>query len=106
MIFLSHTHADKALVDEIAGRLAKVFGKDAIFYDRWSIQPGDGIIDKMNAGLDNCRFFFFFVSKKSLQSGMVKLEWQNALLKATKGETKVIPVKVDDVLMQIGRAHV
>jgi hypothetical protein len=99
VIFLSHTHADKALVDEIAGRLAKVFGKDAIFYDSWSIQPGDGIIDKMNAGLGNCRVFFFFVSKKSLQSGMVKLEWQNALLKATKGETKLIPVKVDDVLM-------
>jgi hypothetical protein len=99
MIFLSHTHSDKALVDEIAGRLAKTFGKEAIFYDSWSIQPGDGIIDKMNAGLANCSFFFFFVSKKSLQSNMVKLEWQNALLKATKGETKVIPVKVDDVLM-------
>ncbi len=30
---------------------------------------------------------------------MVKLEWQNALLKATKGQAKIIPVKMDDCLM-------
>lgn len=63
------------------------------------MQPGDGIIDKMNDGLANCRLFLFFVSKNSLQSEMVKLEWQNALLKATKGQTKIIPVKMDDCLM-------
>lgn len=99
MIFLSHTHADKPIVDVIAQRLASVFGQEKIFYDSWSIQPGDGIIDKMNAGLTECRFFFLFVSKRSLQSSMVKLEWQNALLKSTKGETKIIPVRLDDVLL-------
>jgi hypothetical protein len=99
VIFLSHTHADKALVDTIAQKLAAVFGQGSIFYDSWAIQPGDGIIDRMNAGLSDCRFFFFFVSKKSLQSKLVQLEWQNALLKSTKGETKIIPVRIDDVLM-------
>lgn len=99
MIFLSHTHADKLIVDSIAQRLAAVFGQERIFYDSWSIQPGDGIIDKMNAGLTECKFFFLFVSKRSLQSGMVKLEWQNALLKSTRGETKIIPVRLDDVLL-------
>ncbi len=99
MIFLSHTHADKPVVDVIAQRLAAVFGQEKVFYDSWSIQPGDGIIDKMNAGLTECRFFLLFVSKRSLQSGMVKLEWQNALLKSTKGDTKIIPVRLDDVLL-------
>lgn len=99
MIFLSHTHADKPVVDVVAQRLAAVFGQEKVFYDSWSIQPGDGIIDKMNAGLTECRFFFLFVSKRSLQSGMVKLEWQNALLKSTKGDTKIIPVRLDDVLL-------
>jgi hypothetical protein len=79
--------------------LAAAVGQDAIFYDSWSIQPGDGIIEQMNAGLADCKVFFFFVSKKSLQSKMVKLEWQNALLKATNGETRIVPVKIDDVLM-------
>ncbi len=99
MIFLSHTHADKPLVDPIAEKLREVLGEQNVFYDSWSIQPGDGIIDKMSDALASCRFFFFFVSKRSLQSNMVKLEWQNAVLKATKSETKIIPVKLDDCLM-------
>lgn len=99
MIFLSHNHKDKAIVEQIAVRLRDIFSQDEIFYDSWSMQPGDGIIDKMNEGITDCKVFLFFVSKNSLQSNMVKLEWQNALYKATKGETKIIPVKLDDCLM-------
>lgn len=99
MIFISYTQKDKQIVDVIAQRLSAVFGRDNIFYDAWSIQPGDGIIDKMDKGLGNCKFFFFFVSKNSLMSQMVKLEWQNAIIKATKGEARIVPVKLDDVMM-------
>lgn len=99
MIFVSHNHKDKAVVEQIALRLRDTFGQDKIFYDSWSMQPGDGIIDKMNEGLGECKLFLFFVSKNSLQSNMVKLEWQNAVMKAASGETKIIPVKLDDCLM-------
>lgn len=53
----------------------------------------------MNEGLSNCKYFFFFVSKNSLQSNMVKLEWQNAIYKATNATVKIIPVKLDDCMM-------
>lgn len=53
----------------------------------------------MNQGLEECKYFFFFVSKNSLASNMVKLEWQNALYKATKNQAKLIPIKLDDCLM-------
>ena len=99
MIFISHTSADKVIVEQIALRLAEVFGKERIFYDSWSIQPGDGIIERMNEGLEKCKFFFFFVSGNSLQSKMVTLEWQNALLKKTNGIIKFIPVKLDACMM-------
>lgn len=99
MIFISHNHRDKPIVENIAFRLANVFRSENVFYDSWSIQPGEGIIEKMNEGLSNCKYFFFFVSKNSLQSEMVKLEWQNALLKATNGQAKLIPVKIDDCMM-------
>ncbi|MER9319439.1 toll/interleukin-1 receptor domain-containing protein [Mesorhizobium sp. M0659] len=99
MIFLSHNHADKPVIEPVALRLREIFGQDKVFYDSWSIQPGDGIIDKMNEGLTSPKFVFFFVSGKSLQSNMVKLEWQNALYKATKGECKIIPVRVDGSTM-------
>ena len=99
MIFISHTHKDKPIVDTITQRLAAVFGQEKIFYDSWSIQPGDGIIDKMDEGLRGCKFFFFFVSKNSLLSKMVKLEWQNAIIKATRGDVRIVPVKLDDCMM-------
>lgn len=99
MIFLSHNYADKPVVEPIALRLSDIFGKDKVFYDAWSIQPGDGIIEKMNEGLSSPKFVFFFVSENSLKSNMVKLEWQNALYKSTKGECRIIPVRVDGCAM-------
>ena len=50
MIFISHNYKDKAIVESIAMRLSSIFGQEKVFYDSWSIQPGDGIIDKMNEG--------------------------------------------------------
>ena len=93
MIFLSHNHKDKVLVEQFALRLREIFGQENVFYDSWAIQPGDGIIDKMNAGLEACRLFLFFVSKNSLQSNMVKLEWQSAILKAANGQARLVPIK-------------
>ncbi len=55
MIFISHNYKDKGIIEPIALRLSKIFGKEKVFYDSWSIQPGDGIIDKMIDGkLDQC----------------------------------------------------
>lgn len=99
MIFLSHNYKDKVLVEQFALRLKDIFGQDQVFYDSWSIQPGDGIIDKMNEGLSACKLFLFFVSNNSLQSNMVKLEWQNAVQQAAKSQTKLVPVKLDDCFM-------
>lgn len=98
-IFISHNYNDKQIIEPIAVKLGAIYGRENVFYDSWSIQPGDGIIDKINDGLFECDYFFFFVSKNSLQSKMVKLEWQNALLKATNNTVKLIPVKLDDCLM-------
>lgn len=95
MIFLSHNCNDKNLVEEIAKRLEKIYGRENIFYDSWSIQPGEGIIKRMNEGLENCKYFFFFISENSLKSKMVSLEWQNALMKSINGDIKFIPIKLD-----------
>jgi hypothetical protein len=98
-IFISHNHLDKPIVEPIALKLSNIFGPEQVFYDSWSIRPGDGIIDKMNEGLDAPEFVFFFVSRKSITSEMVKLEWQNALHLATRAKTRLIPVRIDQVDM-------
>lgn len=99
MIFISHNHKDKPIVEPIAMRLAEVYGQENVFYDSWSIQPGEGIIDRMNEGLSRCKYFFYFVSANSLTSSMVKLEWQNALVRAAQNMIKFIPVRLDQSLL-------
>ena len=101
MIFLSHNWKDKTVVEQVALRLRNIFGQNNVFYDSWSIQPGDGIIDKMNEGLSNCKFFFFFVSANSLASNMVKMEWQNAIFKAAQNAIKFIPIRMDNSTMPV-----
>ncbi|MEQ8045484.1 toll/interleukin-1 receptor domain-containing protein [Xanthomonas hortorum] len=98
-IFLSHNYNDKPVVEPVAIQLRNIYGQNAIFYDDWSIQPGDGIIDRMNNGLATPDFFFFFVTENSLKSNMVKLEWQSALYQATKGNVVFVPVRVDGAPM-------
>lgn len=94
-IFLSHNHADKPVVEAVAIKLAQIFGEDQVFYDSWSIKPGDGIIDRMNKGLEAPDVVFFFVTQKSLASEMVSLEWQSAIYAATKGKTRIVPIRLD-----------
>ncbi|WP_175057313.1 toll/interleukin-1 receptor domain-containing protein [Streptococcus salivarius] len=96
MIFISHNHKDKPLVDMIARQLEISFGRDNIFYDSWSIQPGDSIIGKMNEGLQQTSIFFYFLSQNSLNSQMVSREWQSALISAINQELKFIPIRLDD----------
>lgn len=99
MIFLSHNSNDKPIVRQIAETLVNVYGREQVFYDEWSIQPGDSIIDKMNNGISECQYFFFFISENSLNSKMVELEWQSALMKYCKQGIKFIPVRIDKSIL-------
>lgn len=96
MIFISYNHKDQQLVDMVARQLEITFGKNNIFYDRWSMQPGDSIIGKMNEGLEQYTTFFYFLSTNSLESNMVAKEWQSALMSSVNGNLKFVPIRLDD----------
>lgn len=95
-IFISYNHKDRCLIDMIARDLELEFGRDNIFYDVWSIQPGEDFIGKMNEGLESFKTFFFFVSQNSLESKMVSLEWQAALNIAIRNDLKFVAIKISD----------
>ncbi len=97
VIFLSHTKVDKPKVDYFAYKLSEIFGKERVFYDTWSVSPGESFIGKMNEGIADCGFFVLFISKASLQSNMVTREWQSSLSKAIKGELRFVPVLLEHV---------
>ena len=98
-IFISYNHKDNLLIDTIARRLELEFGRNNITYDRWTMQPGDSIIGKMNEGLAEFTTFFFFVSPNSLASKMVTLEWQTALNRTVNNDLKFVAVKISDCLV-------
>ena len=93
-IFISYNHKDANIIDMIARRLELEFGRNNIFSDAWSIQPGDSIISKMNEGLEMFTTFFFFISPNSLESKMVSLEWQTALNRAVNNDLKFVGVRI------------
>lgn len=96
MIFISYNHNDEQLVDMVARRLELEFGRNNIFYDKWSIQPGDSIIGKMNEWIEKFTTFFYFLSPNSLNSKMVTKEWQSALTKSINENLKFVPVRIAD----------
>lgn len=69
-IFISYTHRDKSLVTPIAEVIRQTFGQESVFFDQWSIQPGDSIIEEMNQGLSRSKFFLYFVSKNRVVLNM------------------------------------
>ncbi|MEN2468013.1 toll/interleukin-1 receptor domain-containing protein [Ornithinibacillus sp. JPR2-1] len=97
MIFISHQHKDKDFVGEIARALEENYGEDKVFYDDWSIKPGENIISRMSEGILECEFFFFIITENSLKSEMVTMEWTSALREKSKREIKFIPVRADNV---------
>lgn len=97
MIFLSHNYKDKEFVDVIAYRLKDLYGKENIFYDEWSIRPGENILSEMSEGIKQCRFFFYFITENSLKSEMVNLEWTSALMKKSEEKIEFIPIRADNV---------
>lgn len=96
-IFLSHAVEDKDIVAPIAEELRLYFGEDKVFYDSWSMVPGDSLIHGMNKGLEDCAYFFLFMSQKSLTKPMVSLEWHNALVFSLRGQARFIPVRMEDI---------
>lgn len=63
-VFLSHSSRDKPLVDAVFNELHK---RDVrAWYDRYEIEPGDSITDKINEGLANSKLGLLFFSKSFL----------------------------------------
>ncbi|MCH7369879.1 toll/interleukin-1 receptor domain-containing protein [Aeromonas sp. MR16] len=73
-VFLSHSSRDKPLVDVVFNELHKA-GIRA-WYDRYEIEPGDSITDKINEGLASSKLGLLFFSKNFLdpRSGWPKAE--------------------------------
>ncbi len=91
-IFLSHSSAQKYLVEKIADKL----GKDRVAYDKYSFETGMDSLDEIIRHLNSTDLFVVFISKEALESNWVKTELAQAnkltLLNSIK---QFLPIIVD-----------
>ncbi|WP_294329403.1 toll/interleukin-1 receptor domain-containing protein [uncultured Chryseobacterium sp.] len=94
IIFLSHSSQDKKLVDEIFNELQKE--EIEAWYDKYQIDFGDSITEKINSGLNNSDLGILCLSKNFLNSPWAKNEMNFFIQKRiNSGKKKFICLNID-----------
>ena len=94
-IFISYNHADK----ETAESLAKILiqAKQNVWIDKWELNAGDSLIDKIEDALGGADAILVLLSKSSTQSEWCKKELRSGLLRELEEKSVlVIPIVLDD----------
>lgn len=94
-IFLCHDSMDKQLVQKVNSKLSlRLYN---VWFDKFSIKPGDSIFEKINEGLNQCDNGLLFISKSFLNNqGWVRFELQSLINKQIYERKKIIiPIWID-----------
>lgn len=94
-VFVSHSSKDKTIVDRIVSDLKK--HGISVWYDEFDIKSTDNIVEKINEGLKDSKYFLIALSPNALSSSWVTEEMNYAIFQqvAVKG-IHVIPVLIQD----------
>lgn len=95
--FLSHAHADKAVVDVLYRWLERAGLK--VWYDAIHLGAGAKIATELGQAIARCRSVLVVMSQASVDSGWVEDEWNLASVernnKATR-DFRIIPIRIED----------
>lgn len=94
-IFLCHDFNDKEIVSKVNAELSRRMFN--VWFDKFSIKPGDSIYEKISEGLNQCDNGLLFISKSFLKNeGWVRFELQSLVNKQVYEKKKVIiPIWLD-----------
>ncbi len=92
---------DAKIVEGIADEIEKCLGEKAIihdlWFDQWKMRAGRWHQDQMAQGLQDSDLLILIVSKHSLGSNAVSLEWKTKFAeKISKNKDSVFPFFIDD----------
>lgn len=94
-IFISHSHQDKPIVEQITERL-RASGHE-VWVDHLKLKPGDNITRKIQEGIRSADAVLVVVSANSLRSKWVLQEFSSiALNELSNREPRIIPILIDD----------
>ena len=102
-VFISYGHADQSWVRTLANNLHQS-GLD-VFFDEWTINPGDVLVHKLEEGLRTARNGIVVVSASSLSRPWVQEEYAMMITAAVERGFRVIPVLIADAELPLFLAN-
>jgi hypothetical protein len=94
-IFISYSHKDCDFVDKLGSSLA--LNNVRVFIDRWEMNVGDSITEKVSTAITEASFLIVILSKNSVESLWCKREINTGLmLELNKKRVVVLPVLLED----------
>ncbi|MCC7180961.1 MAG: toll/interleukin-1 receptor domain-containing protein, partial [Acidobacteria bacterium] len=95
-VFLCHTGADKDWVEALAKRLEEETVDNrqiAVWFDKWDIDGGENILDKIEEGLKSSRFVGVVLSPAMTRAEWPRLEWQSQVYEDPAGrKARILPI--------------
>lgn len=90
-VFVSHRCADSDAASRLADSLRKA-GHD-VWLDKWAIDIGDSIVERMNDGLEGSAYLVLCYSDSGVMSPWISREWMSALARQLQDRNvRVLPV--------------
>ena len=90
-IFISHRTSDLVEAERLATALR--MAGHTVWLDKWNINIGDSIIEKMNQALEVASHLIICYSSSGVTSPWMSREWMSALARKLNGHNiKLIPV--------------
>ncbi len=90
-VFISHRSSDAYLAERLAHEIRNA-GHE-VWLDKWKIDLGDSIVERMNEGLEGSAYVVVCYSSAGINSPWMSREWMSALARQLNGHAvKVLPV--------------
>lgn len=94
--FLSHAHADKAVVDKLYEWISNISGIP-VWYDAHHLPVGATIATHLATAITQCRSLILVLSPSSIKSGWVKEEYEAAVGQRTQWKDfRIIPLRIEE----------
>lgn len=94
-VFISYSSKDGEFVEKLS--ITLVQNRINVWLDKWAMQPGDSLIDKIQEGLTKSSFLLVVLSTNSIESEWCKKELNSGLMRELEEkEVVVIPILLED----------
>jgi len=94
-IFISYSRKDREFVDTLAANLVR--NRHHIWLDRWELNVGDSLIDKIQEALKGSSAILVVLSENSVESAWCKKELNAGLMRELEERNSILlPCVIDD----------